>query len=64
VVLEPAGTFLPDVFVDLLRSLSFLTHMNTIGSGVIEVRSLAFFGSLIAASLAACVITLDLKKGS
>ncbi len=64
VLLEPAGMFLPDVLVDSLRSLSFLTHMNAIGSGVIEVRSLAFFGSLIAASLAACVVTLDLKKGT
>ncbi len=63
-VLEFARQFAPDVFVDSLRSFSFLTHMNSIGSGVIEVRSLAFFGSLIAACLAACVVTLDLKKAS
>jgi ABC-2 type transport system permease protein len=63
-VLEFARQFLPDVILDSLRSFSFLTHMNSIGSGVIEVRSVAFFGSLIAACLAACVVTLDLKKAS
>ena len=64
VVLEVSRLIMPDVIVDALRSLSFLTHMNAIGSGVIELRSLAFFGSLIVISLAACVVTLDLKKGS
>ncbi|MBL8861333.1 MAG: ABC transporter permease subunit [Planctomycetes bacterium] len=63
-VLEFARQFLPDVIVDSLRSFSFLTHMNAIGSGVIEARNLAFFGSLIAACLAACVVTLDLKKAA
>ncbi len=63
-VLEPARAFTSDFIVDSLRSFSFLTHMNSIGSGVIQVTSLAFFASLIVASLAACVVTLDLKKAS
>jgi ABC-2 type transport system permease protein len=63
-VLEFARQFAPDALVDSLRSFSFLTHMSSIGSGVIEVRSLAFFGSLIVACLAACVVTLDLRKAS
>ena len=63
-VLEPARVLLPEFLFDSMRSFSFLTHMNSIGSGVIEVRSLAFFASLIVASLAACVVTLDLKKAS
>jgi ABC-2 type transport system permease protein len=63
-VLEFVRNWLPDVLADLVRSFSFLTHMSAIGSGVIEVRSLAYFGALIAACLFACVVTLDLKKAS
>ena len=63
-VLDLCGLVLPDVLVDAVRSFSFLTHMNAIASGVIEVRSLAFFGSLMAACLAASAVTLDLKKAS
>jgi ABC-2 type transport system permease protein len=63
-VLEFFRSFMPAVVVDSLRSFSFLTHMNSIGSGVIQIKSLAFFASLIAACLAACAVTLDLKKAS
>jgi ABC-2 type transport system permease protein len=63
-VLDFFGRFLPDVLVDSLRSFSFLTHMNAIASGVIELRSLAFFGALIVACLAASAVVLDLKKSS
>lgn len=63
-IVDPTRTFVSDFFADSMRSFSFLTHMNAIGGGVIEFSSLAFFLSLIATSLAACVITLDLKKAS
>ncbi len=63
-VLEFFGKFLPDVLVDTVRSFSFLSHLNTISTGVIESRTVVFFLSLIAASLAANVIMLDLKKAS
>jgi ABC-2 type transport system permease protein len=63
-VLEFATKWLPEVLLDTVRSFSFLTHMNAITSGVIDFRSLTFFGSLIVACLAANAITLDLKKGS
>jgi ABC-2 type transport system permease protein len=62
VVLDVLERVMPTVVLDAVRSLSFLTHMNAITSGVIDHRSLTFFGSLIAASLAANAITLDLKK--
>jgi hypothetical protein len=36
--------------------------MNTITSGLVDMRALTYFGSLIGASLLANAIVLDLKK--
>jgi len=54
----------PQVLVDTIASLSFLTHFNAVTNGVIDVRDVVFFGSLIAFWLIANVIVVDLKKGS
>ena len=52
----------PQTLVDAVASLSFLTHFSAISKGVIDLRDLVFFASLIAAWLAATVIVLDMKK--
>ena len=61
-VLEPLAGAVPSSVLDAVRSFSFLSQMNTITSGVIDVRALTFFGSLIGGSLLANAIVLDLKK--
>jgi len=50
------------VLVDTISSFSFLTHFMAISSGVIDVRDLVFFGSLIALFLFITVVLIDLKK--
>jgi len=52
----------PQTLIDAVASLSFLTHFSAISKGVIDLRDLVFFASLIAAWLAATVIVLDMKK--
>lgn len=52
----------PRAVVDAIASLSFLTHFGSISKGVIDLRDLLFFGTLIAAWLAANVIVLEMKK--
>ena len=52
----------PQPIVDAVASLSFLTHFESISKGVIDLRDLLFFGTLIAAWLAANAIVLDMKK--
>jgi gliding motility-associated transport system permease protein len=64
VVLDWLGDFVPVPIVDAVRSFSFLTQMNTITGGVIDFRSLTYFGSLIAACLIGNAIVLDMKKAS
>ena len=44
--------------------MSFLTHFGAILKGVIDIRDLIFFGTLIAFWLFANVIIIDLKKAA
>lgn len=52
----------PQPVIDAVASLSFLTHFGSIAKGVIDLRDLLYFGTLIAAWLAANAIVLDMKK--
>jgi ABC-2 type transport system permease protein len=52
----------PQPILDAIASLSFLTHFEMISKGVIDLRDLLFFGTLIAFWLAANAIVLDMKK--
>ena len=52
----------PPVLVETIASFSFLTHFTAISRGVIDVRDLVFFGSLIAAFLFANAVIVDMKK--
>ena len=63
-LLGPLNSVLPQALVDAIASLSFMTHFNSISKGVIELRDLFYFGTLIAASLAATAIVLDMKKAN
>jgi ABC-2 type transport system permease protein len=54
----------PTLLVQSLASLSFLTHFNAVTKGVIELRDLVFFGSVVIFWLIANVIVVDLKKSS
>jgi ABC-2 type transport system permease protein len=56
------GGWLPQAIVDALASLSFLTHFSSIAKGVIDLRDLLYFATLIVAWLAATAIVLEMKK--
>ena len=49
--------------VDAVSSFSFLTHFTAITAGVIDLRDVVFFFSLIALFLSANVLIVDLRKG-
>lgn len=61
-VLEVFEGWAPQPIIDAIASLSFLTHFTSISKGVIDIRDLLYFGTLIAAWLAANAIVLELKK--
>ena len=52
----------PQVILELISSFSFLTHFNAITKGVIDLRDLVYFISLMAFWLFANVIFIELKK--
>jgi ABC-2 type transport system permease protein len=53
----------PVALVDAIVSFSFLTHFAAITAGVIDLRDLVFFTSLIALFLYANVLIVDMSKG-
>jgi ABC-2 type transport system permease protein len=54
----------PEWLVGTIASLSFLTHFNAVTQGLIELRDIIFFVSLIAFWLFANAIVIDLKRAS
>jgi ABC-2 type transport system permease protein len=62
IVLEFFSGWSPQWLVDSIRSFSFLTHFNAITKGVIDLRDVAFFLSLIGCSLFANGVLLDKTK--
>ncbi|HXM00779.1 MAG TPA: ABC transporter permease [Rhizomicrobium sp.] len=61
-VLDFFRAWAPFALVDAIASFSFLTHFAAITAGVIDLRDVIFFFSLIALALAANVVAIDLKK--
>ncbi len=62
-VLDIVRGLLPLALVDVIASLSFLTHFNAISRGVLSLQDFLYFISMILAWLFATSIVLDLKKG-
>lgn len=54
----------PQFVVDAVEGFSFLTHFTAISKGVVDVRDVVFFASLISLALVANGIILELRKGS
>ena len=61
-VLDFFSGWAPQFFVDLISSFSFLTHFNAISKGVIDLRDLVYFLSLIGFWLFATTLILEWKK--
>ncbi|WP_428245610.1 ABC transporter permease subunit [Ferrovibrio sp.] len=52
----------PTLLVDTIASFSFLGHFNAIIEGVIDLRDLIYFVTLIVAWLYATAVVVDMKK--
>lgn len=61
-VVDFFASFAPNAVVQTIASFSFLSHFNAIMNGVIDLRDIIFFGSLIAIFLFATAVLIDLKK--
>lgn len=52
----------PQIVVDTISSFSFLTHFNSISRGVIDLRDIIFFVTLIAVMLYGNAIIIEIRK--
>ena len=62
-VLDLFTGWAPQVIIDGVASLSFLSHFTDISRGVIDLRDLVYFALVIGFWLVANVILLEMKKG-
>jgi ABC-2 type transport system permease protein len=63
-VLDFFRSWAPLPLVSAISSFSFLTHFEAISAGVVDVRDLIFFFSLIALFLTANTVIVDLRRSS
>ncbi|MCY4098935.1 MAG: ABC transporter permease, partial [Rhodospirillales bacterium] len=64
IVLNFFSAWTPQALLDTIASFSFLTHFNDLSRGVIDLRDLVFFGSLIIGALLLNTVIVDAKRGS
>lgn len=62
IVLDFFAGWAPQTIVDVVASFSFLTHFTSIIGGVIDLRDIIFFVSLVALWLFANAVIVDIKK--
>jgi ABC-2 type transport system permease protein len=61
-VLDAFRGWAPQMVVDAVASLGFLTHYEAISKGVIDIRDLIYFALLITWFLLATAVVLDVRK--
>ena len=62
IVLDFFAGWAPQVLVEAIASFSFLRHFNAITEGVIDLRDVVYFLTLIALWLFANAIAIDMRK--
>lgn len=56
------ASWVPQAVLNTIASFSFLTHFTEITQGVIDLRDLIYFVTLIGVWLTACGVVVDMKK--
>jgi len=64
IVLSAFRSWAPDFVVEVIASLSFLTNFQSVSRGVIDLREVIFFVSMILVTLFINTAIIDLKKSS
>jgi ABC-2 type transport system permease protein len=64
IVLNAFSGWAPQILLDAIATLSFLTHFDAINKGVLDIRDLLFFAAVITAWLLASAIVIEIKKAN
>jgi ABC-2 type transport system permease protein len=62
IVLGPILQWLPGDVIEAISGLSFLSHFTSIQRGVVDLRDVVYFGSVIVLFLFANTVLIELKK--
>ena len=62
IVLDFFSTWAPQTLLETISSFSFITHFSSMSKGVLDIRDLIFFGSLILSFLFINCILVELKR--
>ncbi|MDD7804177.1 MAG: ABC transporter permease subunit [Endozoicomonas sp. (ex Botrylloides leachii)] len=63
-VLDAVRAWLPQMLVDAIAALSFMTHFDDFSRGILDVRDLLYFIIMILSWLIATAIAIDMKKAN
>ncbi|MGE3108162.1 MAG: ABC transporter permease [Phycisphaerales bacterium] len=63
-VMDAISAWAPQWIIDAVASFSFLTRFESISKGVIDLRDLIYFASLITVFLFGTAVVVDLKKAA
>jgi ABC-2 type transport system permease protein len=61
-IIDRARAVLPSLVVDTIKSFSFLANFDTVSRGLIDLRSVIYFATLIAFCLFANAVIIETKK--
>jgi ABC-2 type transport system permease protein len=61
-VLDAFSAWAPQLLIDAVASMSFLTHFSAVSRGVVALRDLLFFLSMIAVWLLATRVVLEMRQ--
>ena len=64
VVIDQLDGWMPSVIIDTIRSFSFLTNFDAITKGLIDLKSIIYFASVIVLWLFANSVLIEVKKAS
>ena len=64
IVMSAFTGWAPQLLIDAIATLSFLTHFDAISKGVLDIRDLLFFAAVIAAWLLASAVVIEIKKAN
>jgi ABC-2 type transport system permease protein len=64
IVLNTFPAWTPQILVDAIAAMGFLTHFDSISKGVLDIRDFLFFAVFILSWLLASGIVIEMKKGN
>jgi ABC-2 type transport system permease protein len=62
IVIDFFAVWAPQAVITTIASFSFLTHFDAITRGVIDLRDMLYFASLMGVWLVATAVIVDMKK--